>query len=148
MLHTNLKNLIITAMYKEFIHPVIIKESYVDFYGHINNAKYIQIFEEVRWEICVASGLTIKAIQQSGLGPVVLGVDVQFRKEIASREKINVHTQFENFDQKVGLLDQKMIKENGDLACTAKFKIGIWEMSTRKLISPPDNWKIAFGFTQ
>ena len=139
---------ILIIMFKEFIEPIVIKESYVDFYGHINNAKYIQLFEEARWEICTAAGLDIKSIQKSGVGPVVLGVDVEFRREISAREKINVHTQFIDFEQKVSLLEQKMVKEDGEVACLAKFKIGIWNLENRKLILPTKEWRLAFGFVE
>ena len=51
-------------MYQEFIYPVQIRERHLDTFGHVNNAKYLELYEEARWEIINSRGYDLKQIQK------------------------------------------------------------------------------------
>ena len=36
--------------WKVFTYPLLIKETYLDTFGHVNNATYLTLFEEARWD--------------------------------------------------------------------------------------------------
>lgn len=126
-------------------YEVLIRENHVDSLGHMNNATYLQIFEEARWEILTQRNYGFKKIQQSQQGPVILDVTVKFLKEIKLRDKITITTELLDYQGKVGHLKQKMVKEDGTVASEAVFSFGLFDLKMRKLIEPSDEWKYAVG---
>ena len=43
-----------------FHYEFTVVETHLDFMGHMNNATYLQVFEEARWEIVVHRGYDYK----------------------------------------------------------------------------------------
>jgi len=130
-----------------FEYPILIREHHLDTFGHVNNAKYLEIFEDARWELISQNGFALEEIHKKQIGPIVLGVEVHFKKELRVREEINVTTQCTSFEGKIGKLLQKMIKKNGEEACLATFTFGLFDFKTRKLIPPTPDWFKAIGLT-
>ena len=46
----------------------------IDAFGHVNNAVYLTLFEEARWEFVTNRGYGLKQIQEKQQGPVILAV--------------------------------------------------------------------------
>jgi YbgC/YbaW family acyl-CoA thioester hydrolase len=130
---------------KVYTYSVLIKEVYLDFYGHVNNAMYLTLFEEARWEFVTQNGYGVGKIKETGLGPVILGVTIQYLKEIHLREKILIQTQMMSYDRKIGRLMQKMMREE-EVCCTAEFTLGLFSMQERKLVIPTSDWLKAIGW--
>ncbi|HEY8280378.1 MAG TPA: thioesterase family protein [Bdellovibrionota bacterium] len=130
----------------EYKYEVLIRESHLDTFGHVNNAAYSQLFEEARWEIVTANGYGVKEVQQKKRGPVLLEANLKFLKEIKLREKIVIRTRLHPFVGKVGKTQQEMLKEDGTVGCEANFTVGFFDLSTRKLIEPPPDWLKAIGY--
>lgn len=84
---------------KIFQYPLIIRENHLDSFGHVNNAAYLQIMEEARWEIITAEGFGLKEIQKHGVGPVMLEVNLKFRKELLLRQKIEFKLNWFRYNQ-------------------------------------------------
>lgn len=126
-------------------YKVFIRETHIDSLGHMNNATYLALFEEARWEQITERGFGFKEIQKLHLGPVILDVHLQFLQEVTLREHITITTELLNYKGKVGQLKQKMIKENGSVASEAVFTFGLFDLGTRKLIDPTPEWKKAVG---
>lgn len=132
---------------KVFTYPVVIKEIYLDTFGHVNNATYLTIFEEARWDLISKRGFGIPEIQRTGLGPTVLEVQVKFLRELRLREEIIIETQMLSYDRKIGKLRQAMIRD-GDVCCAAEFTIGLFDIQKRKLVVPTPEWLHAVGMQQ
>ena len=50
-----------------FEYPVIIREQHLDSYGHVNNATYLQLAEEARWEMMhQLAGLDLFGLHEMG----------------------------------------------------------------------------------
>jgi thioesterase III len=126
-------------------YPLVIRENHLDTFGHVNNATYLQIMEEARWEWITAGGFGWKEIQVRGLGPTILEIAIQFRKELHLRERIEVVSTVSNYSGKVGELKQEITKSDGSIATVAIMKIGLFNLVTRKLIEPTDEWLAAIG---
>lgn len=122
---------------------VTIKEHHVDSYAHVNNATYLALYEEARWEIITPRGFGFKEIHQRKQGPVILEVNVKFLKEIRLREEITIQTQVVNYKGKIGQMLQQMIKDDGTVASEALFTFGLFDMKERRLIEPTPEWKRA-----
>jgi len=128
-----------------FEYPVRIRESHLDTFGHVNNAKYLEIFEEARWELISKNGYGLNEVHERQIGPIILGVNIQFKKELLNREEIVITTQVESYEGKIAKLCQKILKSNGDEACIANFTFGLFDFQKRKLIVPTPEWLKAIG---
>lgn len=132
-------------MGKKHQYKVIIRESLLDTFGHVNNAAYLVLFEEARWEMVYQRGFYIDTIQKTGLGPTILEINIKYYKEICLRDEIIIETECTDYARKVGTIVQTM--SIGDsLCCRSEFKMGLFSLSERKLVVPTELWLCALGF--
>jgi acyl-CoA thioester hydrolase len=129
-----------------FEYEIVIKECHLDSFGHVNNAVYVQLYEEARWDFITKNGFGLEVILRDQVGPVLLDLQVKFRREIKNREVIKIQSQTrEILSSKMMVLDQKMIKADGKIASEAVFTIGFFDMQQRKLIEANPRWLKAVG---
>lgn len=129
----------------QFSYQVLIREAHLDTFGHVNNAVYLTLYEEARWDLITGRGFGLKEVQQRKQGPVILDVTLKFMKELKLREKITITTEMVDYQGKIGHLKQQMIKENGEVASEANFTFGFFDLAARKLIAPSPEWNYAIG---
>ena len=129
---------------KVFSYPLVIKETYLDTFGHVNNASYLTLFEEARWDIITKNGYGLKKIQETGIGPTILEVKLSFLRELRLREKIKIETKMISYEKKIGKLSQKMIRD-AEICCDAEIVFGLFNLSERKLVLPTAEWLRALG---
>lgn len=129
---------------KIFRYPVTIKESHLDFYGHMNNAMYLILFEEARWELITQNGYGVKKINETGLGPIILEIKLKFLKEIQLREEVIIETQIVSYEKKICILMQKMVRA-GEICATAEIVFGLFSLQERRLVLPTPDWLNAIG---
>ena len=70
-------------------YDLLIREHHLDSFGHVNHATYLELLEEARWEFVTAKGFGLDIVHQTGIGPVVLEVQIQFLKEIRLRQAVS-----------------------------------------------------------
>lgn len=129
----------------KYEYKLQIKEFHLDSYRHVNNATYVQLYEEARWDFLTQNNYGFDQIHETQKGPVVLEVNVRYRKELNNREWITI-TSYDFFVKgKILKLKHQMFKENGDLASEAELTFGYMDLKERKLLSPPQEWLAAFG---
>lgn len=126
-------------------YPLVILERHLDGFGHVNNATYLEIFEEARWDLITRGGFGLKEVRERLIGPVVLAVDMRFSREATNREKVVVRTRCLEYRGKVGRLEQVLFREDGLPSCTALFTFGLFDLRTRKLLRPTPEWLRAVG---
>ena len=122
-----------------------IRETDLDFLGHVNHAKYLSILEEARWEMIAEAGYGFDELRAAMISPVILEVNIQYKKEICNRECIVIETHTQMSPSKVGTLEQIMRKENGQIAASATIVYGVMDLKQRTLIHPPSLWLQAIG---
>jgi acyl-CoA thioester hydrolase len=132
---------------KIFSYPLTIKEIYLDTFGHVNNAMYLTLLEEARWEFINGNGYGIKKIQETGLGPTILEIKLSFFKELRLREQIIIETQMLSYEAKIGKLLQQ-IKRNDELCFSAEMVMGLFSLHERKLVLPTKEWLAAIGMSE
>ena len=129
-----------------FEYEVNIRELHLDSFGHVNNAVYVQLYEEARWDFITKNGFGLDVIQREQKGPVLLDLQVRFKREIKNREKILITSQAkEIISSKIMVLEQKMLNASGKVASEALFTIGFFDMRERKLIEAGTEWLNAVG---
>jgi len=134
-------------MKPSFEYSVQIKEFHLDTFGHVNNAIYMALYEEARWDFITKHGYGLEKIQQEKKGPVILESTIRYRRELINREIIKIVSEpIDPEKSKIMTINQKMLKADGSLASEAIFTVGFMDLKERKLISAPDDWRKACGF--
>jgi len=129
----------------EFSSELMIRENHLDTFGHVNNATYFQIFEQARWDIITERGYGLREVQKHRQGPVILGAEIKFLRELKLREKITIRTRCEPFEGKTAKIQQTMEKADGTVACEVLFTFAFFDLAERKIISPSREWLRATG---
>lgn len=131
-------------------YELTILEHHLDTFGHVNNAVYLELYEEARWDFITKNNLGMKEILESKIGPVLLDLSMTFKSELKNREKIKIISQArpEMRNKYVMILDQKMINEDGKVASTLTISVGMMDLNARKLISPTAEWFKALGLEE
>ena len=130
-----------SSVYEPF--ELLIRESDLDTFGHVNNATYLRMFEDARWEHVTRMGYGLKKIRETGQGPVILEVNVKYFKEVRLREKVTITTELLDYPGKTGRLRQRMLKPDGTVAAEAIFVFGLFDLKERKLVDPTPDWEKA-----
>ncbi len=132
-------------MRKTFRYETLIRESDLDTFGHVNNAVYMKLFEEARWDIITPGGYGLAEVQKRGEGPVVLEVNVKFRKELKLRETIRIETQILEMKGRTWTMEQTLFNSAGETSAIAHFTMGFFDLKARKLIPCSPAWLKAIG---
>ncbi len=122
-----------------------ILEQHLDSYGHVNNATYLTLLEEARWDFITRGGYGYERVHQLKQGPVVLEAHLTFKKELRLREEITIESQVLDYIGKVGTLRQVIYNSSGDVCSDALFKFGFFDLKLRKLVNPTPEWLQALG---
>jgi len=129
-----------------FEYHVLIREMHLDSFGHVNNAAYVMLYEEARWDFITKNGFGLDVIQKLQMGPVILDLKVRFKRELKNREEIKIVSRpIEIVSPKIMILEQTMIKTDGKVASDAQFTVGFFDMRERKLVNSTPEWLQAIG---
>jgi acyl-CoA thioester hydrolase len=137
-----------TNQFELFQYSMLIREHHLDTFGHVNNATYLEMLEEARWEFINARGFGMKHIQQIGLGPTILEWHIKFLKEIRLRQTITIVSQTLSYEKKIGLLRQDILNAENELCSRAEMTFGLFDTKERKLVLPTPEWLYAVGLSQ
>jgi len=130
-----------------FVHQksILISEAHLDSFGHLNNARYHELFEQARWDLITARGFGIEQIRRTQTGPTILEVSMRFLRELSPREEIVIRSELLSYERKIGRLRQQMVKADGQVACEAVYTFGLFDMDKRRLVDPTAEWAHAVG---
>jgi YbgC/YbaW family acyl-CoA thioester hydrolase len=126
---------------------LVVSEAHLDSFGHLNNARYLELFEQARWDLIVSRGFDLETIQRTRTGPTILEVQMKFLRELAPRETIVIRSELVSYERKVGKMRQVMLKADGTPACEAIFTFGLFHLDERRLVEPTPAWAHAVGLS-
>jgi acyl-CoA thioester hydrolase len=129
-------------------YPLLIREAHLDTFGHVNNATYLAILEEARWELITRNGYGLDEVVRRRIGPTILEINLKFQRELKNRQRISIRTWMESYAGKIGKVVQQIVDADGNLCCEALFTIALFDLTARKLIPPTPEWIKALGLTE
>lgn len=133
-------------MGKIHLYKFQVLEQHLDSFGHVNNATYLELYEQARWQMITEKGYSLERIMKEKIGPVILDLELKFKKELCNREWFTIKTKFlEHKNNLVGVVEQEILNENDELCSYIKLSVGLFDMEKRKLLKPSEEWLEAIG---
>lgn len=128
-----------------YLFETMVQETHLDIFGHMNNARYLELFEQARWDLITERGFGLKKIQETGQGPVILEAHLRFIKELKQRDKIKISVVCTEYNGKIGKLKQEMFNDKNEVCAELIVVLAFFDLKTRKIILPTPEWKTAIG---
>ena len=103
----------------ECLTEIKVRGYHADFYGHVNNARYLEFFEEDRWAH-LESKIDLYKWAKQGLVFLVVNINVNYRTAVPVGKTLMVTTCLEKIGNKSVVLKQQMfLKGSEELAADA-----------------------------
>lgn len=130
----------------ESVYDFIVQETHLDFLGHMNNATYLEIYEQARWEMITNNNWGVRRIMKEKRGPVIIEINIKYKAELTLRQPIKIHTKIiEIKNPKVLTIQQEMRDHDGKVYNTITMDVGLFDLKARKLIAANSEWLDAIG---
>src|SRR5690606_22079957 len=88
-------------------YELLIQETHLDTFGHVNHATYLQIFEEARWDLIDARRDWKDKFRETGHGPVMLEAHGKFRHGLSNWTRVVIRSQCVDHNEKRGKHHQR-----------------------------------------
>lgn len=95
-----------------------------DWYGHMNNGRYLTSLDLGRTDFCVRVGL-LGVFTRLGWRPVVAGATVRFRRSLSTFAKYTLSTRLLGWDDDWWFFEQQLHNSEGKLAGHAWVKVAV-----------------------
>jgi acyl-CoA thioester hydrolase len=129
-------------------YPLTILESDLDTFGHVNNATYLRLLEQARWQWITEGGYGLAEVRRRAQGPTILECTIRFRRELVNRERVVIRSSVESYVGKIAAVRQSIVRDDGQLCCEADFVMALFDVQARKIIEPTDEWLACVGWTR
>lgn len=111
---------------------------HADFYGHVNNARYLEFFEEDRWAR-MEEKINFNDWAVRGLAFLVVNINVNYRKAVKVGETLTVTTGIEKINNKSVVLKQEILfKESGEVAADALITFVVIDRTGKAVVMEGD----------
>jgi thioesterase III len=82
---------------------------HLDYYGHVNNARYLEFLEEARWNY-FDQHLDLAQWQRSGRLFLVVNININYRHPVSLGARLQIDTRLHSWGHKSGVLHQKILQ--------------------------------------
>jgi thioesterase-3 len=123
-----------------------VQESEIDELGHVNNARFLEYFERGRMDWYNRCDPALNNNTGPHLGTVVVNIDINYRRECFSGDRLIVVTRAHTRGRTSYVLDQEIYASDGQCVCDAKVTSVVMDMGTRKVAPLPE--KLAKQFAR
>lgn len=124
-----------------FIH--VVQASECDAYHHLNHASCFQILEKARWNYLAEGNRRKEDVIAESLVPVIIHIEADFRREIREGDQIAISTNAMPLNRRFFEIHQEVLLEN-HICVRARFKHGLINLVSRKLVEIPPSWARIF----
>ncbi len=127
-------------------HITVIKVRgyHCDFYGHVNNARYLEMMEEARWQY-LETGMGLEYWSDRGLGFVVAGIDIKYKRPASPGIDLEITTEMTESEGRTGYIHQIFKDQATDkIVVDAMVKFAVIDLKTGRPVNM--DGEVAAGF--
>ncbi len=115
----------------ECLTEIKVRGYHADFYGHVNNARYLEFFEEDRWAH-LESKIDLQKWAKQGIIFLVVNINVNYRRALPVGATLLVTTDLEKIGNRSVILQQKiLLKGSNEVAADALITFVMTDKSGR-----------------
>jgi acyl-CoA thioester hydrolase len=116
-------------------YPLQVRFSDVDVYGHVNNVKYFEYFQEARVQLLDELGREMPT--EGGTGVVVASTEVEYRRPIHLRQQpYDVRTWLSHVGNRSAVVEAE-ISDAGSVLSRARVVLVFFDSATQRSADPP-----------
>jgi len=128
----------------DFSTDIKIRGYHIDVFGHMNNARYLELMEDARWQYIDATNFQ-KVLTKNNWGFAVVNVNISFKKEILAEDVITFEVEVKRMGNSSMTLEQRMIrKKTGDLCAVAEVTFVMLDLKNHRPARITEEVKTAF----
>lgn len=118
-------------------YHLTVRSTDIDVIGHVNNAKYLEYMEWARFEWIWEQGFTLDELRRQAIMPVVVNININYRKELKMREEVTAITTVVKVGEKSFVIRQELYNAVDVLVADADVTMVMIDANTRQSISLP-----------
>jgi acyl-CoA thioester hydrolase len=130
----------------QLIEKAEIRWADIDPNFHVLHSKYYDYCANARMQVLQKNGVTMQAIQQYNIGPILLREECVFKRELKFGDEIEIRISLKSTDEtytRWSFINE--IWKNGDTLAAVITVDGAWmDTIKRKISAPPEEFKKAF----
>ncbi|MGK5510430.1 acyl-CoA thioesterase [Brevibacillus formosus] len=124
-------------------YHLTVRSTDIDVIGHVNNAKYLEYMEWARFEWIWEQGFTLDELRRRAIMPVVVNININYRKELKMREEVTAITTVVKVGEKSFVIRQELYNAADVLVADAEVTMVMIDANTRQSVSLPAELKEA-----
>lgn len=114
-----------------------VRSTDIDVIGHVNNAKYLEYMEWARFDWIWKMGFTFDEMKRRGVMPVVVNININYRKELRLLEEVQVRTSVLKQGTKSFVIRHELYNQKEELVADADITMVMIDAQTRSSIPLP-----------
>ena len=95
----------------EYLTEIKVRGYHADFYGHVNNARYLEFFEEDRWAH-LEEKIDLRSWAAKGIIFLVVNINVNYRRAVPVGETLLLSTDVAEIGSRSVVLKQEIVFKN------------------------------------
>jgi thioesterase-3 len=110
---------------------ITVRGYHEDRFGHVNNARYLELLEEGRWAQFEERGLDTAFFDSHGIFPVVVRLPISYRRPASTGEVLEITTDVTSAGRrKIVIAQQARFTSSGDVCVEAEVTVMFLEEMT------------------
>jgi thioesterase-3 len=127
---------------------ITIRTFHTDAFGHVNNSRYLEVFEEARWRYAEDISL-IQLLRDRNLGFIIMDLRLRFRKPVSEGDEIKIKTWLDTLGTASGEVKQSAHRGDESAAVTGLFHFILIDRDTGKSVPIDGNIReLLLGFVE
>ena len=116
------------------IKTIKVRGYHCDFYGHVNNARFLELLEEARWSY-LEDSLDLAIWKEQNLGVVVAALTINYRRPAPVDIVLEIHSTLGEMGAKTGIIHQEVFNQDtGKLVADADVTFAVVDTQTGRAV--------------
>ena len=112
---------------------IMVRGYHLDFYGHVNNARYLEFLEEARWRL-VESSTSLRTWHERGLAFVVVRIEIDYRLPALLGDELRIVSTLARIGGRSGVIRQEVLRGEERVA-EAEVTFVVVDTATQKAVA-------------
>ena len=110
--------------------------------GVVHNIAYLRFIETARTRLAAKLGMSLKEMSDTGLFPVVVRTEIDYRKPAKLGDHLTVHGRLEEFDRVRFWCGFEIVRDaDGTQLITSRQQLAMVQMPAGRPVRLPEDWK-------